>query len=403
MNPYLFVLALRSAWNRRLALGLMALAIALAVTMLLGVERLRAQARSGFARAVSGADLVVGARTSEEQLMLYAVMRLGAATHDIGWDSYQTIARHPAVAWTIPLSLGDSHRGFPVLGTSAAYFEHFRYGSKQPLRLAQGRRFDGLYETVLGAQVAQRLGLRLGQRITLSHGAAAAAMSEHPDRRFIVTGILAPTGTPVDRTVHVSLAALEAIHGEEGARAPRRISAALVGLHSRAAVFRVQRAINQYPGEALLAVLPGVALARLWEVVGVVEQALLAVSAMVVLCGLTGLVAVLMAGWSERRRELAVLRAVGARGRDIFALSMCESLALTSAGALAGVILLNLASALAAPLIQQRFGVVVEAPLMAAGEWVLLAAVLGAGVLAGLGPAWRACRVALADGLAARV
>ena len=418
---HLLRLALASAWNRRATLSLTVVAIALAVTMLLGVERARTAARESFAQSVSGTDLVVGARTSPVQLMLYAVFRLGEATNNVRWSSFEAVAANPAVAWAVPLSLGDSHRGFAVLGTSTDYFEHFRYGYKRALVLSAGRAFsgdlDGVFEAVIGADVAQSLNYTLGQHITLSHGAGGAGLPEHADKPFTVVGILARTGTPVDRTVHISLQAIEAIHLDWQAGAPmpgltippefvrkfdlqpKQITAMLIGLKSRGAVFKVQRAINDFPGEPLLAVLPGVALDQLWQVVGVVERTLLAVSAMIVVVGLAGMVAVVLASLNERRRELAILRSVGAGPRHIAALLLIESLVCTLAGAALGMLMLALAAALGSGWLEQNYGLALHAGPGAAGEWTLLGFVVMAGVLAGSIPAWRACRLALADGL----
>src|ERR1700682_6031510 len=213
-------LAARSAWNRHLTLGLTLSAVSLSVTLLLGVERIRHEAREAFAMSVSGTDLVVAARTTPVPLMLYAVFRIGVATNNIRWQAYRAIADHPLVAWAIPVSLGDSHRGFPVLGTSTDYFEHFRYGDSQPLRFSSGKPFVGIFDVVLGAQVAEQLGYGLGDRIILSHGMGSIGLPEHADKPFTVTGILSRTGTPVDRTVHVSLSAIEAIHLDWQAGAP---------------------------------------------------------------------------------------------------------------------------------------------------------------------------------------
>jgi putative ABC transport system permease protein len=418
---HLFAIALKSAWNRRLTLGLTLIAIALSVSMLVGVQRIRHDAREGFAQSVSGTDLVVGARTSPVQLMLYSIFRIGEATNNIRWRSFQAIAAHPAVAWAIPLSLGDSHHGFPVLATSSAYFEHFRYGASRPLRFTSGRRFEQLFDVVLGAEVARHLGYRLGDKITLSHGIGDSGLTEHADKPFTVVGILARTGTPVDRTAHISLEAMEAIHldwqggaplpglsiSAEQVRkfdlTPKQITAVLVGLKNRAGVFKMQRFINESTDEPLLAVLPGVALDQLWQVVGVVEQTLLAVSAMVVLVGLSGLVAVILAGLVERRRELAILRSVGARPRDVFLMLMLESLAITVLGALLGVALLDLATVLAAPLAQARYGLALQSTLLAADELPLLGAVIATGLLVSLVPGYRAYRLSLADGLTPRL
>ena len=420
MNHWL-ILAARSAWNRRLTLGLTLAAVALSVTLLLGVERIRRDAREGFATSVSGTDLIIGARTSPVQLMLYAVFRIGEAPNNIRWDAYRAIADHPLVAWTIPISLGDSHRGFPVLGTTADYFAHFRYGDSRPLVFATGKPFVDVFDAVLGAQVAKELGYRLGDKIVLSHGIGGIGLPEHADKPFTVTGILERTGTPVDRTVHVGLAAIQAIHldWQGGAPVPgfsiparfvrkfdltpKEITAALVGLKSRAAVFKMQRYVDEYSGEPLLAVLPGVALDQLWQVVDVAENALLAVSGMVVVVGLTGLVAVVLAGLNERRREIAVLRSVGARPGGIFLLLVIEGLFVTALGCLAGIVLLFMLTAIAAPIAQSRYGLVVHPRLISLPELRLLTMVMAVGVIASLIPGYRAYRLSLADGLTPRI
>jgi putative ABC transport system permease protein len=417
---HLFVIAARSAWNRRLTLGLTGVAILLSVTLLLAVERLREDARSSFAQSISGVDLVVGARGSPIQLLLYAVFHLGDATQNLRWDSARRLAEHPAVAWTVPISLGDSHRGFPVIGTTTGYFEHFRYGERRALAFAEGRAFAELFETVLGAEVAERLGYRPGDRITLAHGSGSNVLTAHDDKPFVVTGILKRTGTPVDRAVHVSLEAIEAIHldwrggapvpglsiGAEQVRkfdlTPRAITAVLVGLHSRARVFAVQREVNADADEALMAILPGVALDQLWRVLGTGERVLLLVSAMVVAVGLTGLVAVILAGLAERRRELAILRANGARPRDILTLLALEGVLVTVAGILGGLLAVTALTLVLAPLIEARYGLILQAGLPTAGELKLLGLVLVVGTLASLLPAYRAYRLSLADGLIPR-
>lgn len=414
-------LAARSAWNRRLTLGVMVVAVALSVMLLLGVERVRTDAREGFAQSVSGTDLLVGARTSPVQLMLYAVFRIGEATNNIRWNAYQALARHPLVAWTIPISLGDSHRGFPVLGTSAAYFDHFRYGDARSLAFAAGRPFNDVFDAVLGAQVADELGYRVGDRIVLSHGIGGIGLPEHADKPFTVTGILQRTGTPVDRTVHVSLEAIQAIHldWQGGAPVPgfsipaqfvrkfdltpKEITAVLVGLKSRAAVFKMQRYVDDFPAEPLLAVLPGVALDELWQVVGVAENTLLALSAMVVVVGLTGLVAVVLAGLNERRREIAVLRAVGASAGGVFTLLVTEGLFITLLGCVTGVVLLLVLTLLAAPLAQAHYGIAVHPRVLSLAELRLLGLVVLVGIAASLVPGYRAYRLSLADGLTPRL
>ncbi len=414
-------IAWRSAWNRRFTLALTVLSIALSTFLLLGVERIRTELRANFSSSVSGTDLIVGARGGSTQLLLYSVFRIGAATNNMQWKSVQALAAHPGVAWVVPLSLGDSHRGFPVLATTPDYFEHFRYGRRQPLVLSEGRPFSDLFDTVIGAEVAARLGYRLGQKITLSHGSGGLGMAEHADKPFTVVGVLARTGTPVDRTVHIGLAAMEAIHLEWIGGAPmpglvipadqvrkfdltpKNVTAALVGLQNRSAVFAVQRWVSRYAEEPLMAILPGVALDELWSVVGVGENALLLMSALVALVSLAGLVSVVLASLNERRRELAVLRAVGASLRHVLVLLALEGTLVTLLGVVIGVVFAVLGIALLAPWLQSQFGLALHLSEPTLNEWLLLASLVAAGWLASLLPGIRAYRLSLADGLSPRI
>lgn len=208
----LFRLALLSLLNRRVTAALTAVAIALSTMLLLGVEKVRTGARESFADTVSGVDLIVGARTGGVQLLLYSVFRIGAATNNVTWESYEDIAAQPEVAWIVPLSLGDSHRGFRVLGTTQEYFDRYQYRGGRHLAFAEGERFDDLFDAAIGAEVAEKLGYEVGDEIIVSHG--LASFTDHDDKPFRVSGILERTGTPVDRTVHVSLEAIEAIHAD---------------------------------------------------------------------------------------------------------------------------------------------------------------------------------------------
>ncbi len=410
-------LAVKSLRNRKFTAALTTLSIALSVLLLLGVERIRHESRESFTATISGTDLVVGARTSPVNLLLSAVFHIGNATNNIEWKSYRAIADRPDVAWTIPLSLGDSHRGYRVLGTTPAYFEHLRFARDRTLVLEQGRPFDGEQDAVLGADVAQSLKYRVGDSIVIAHGAGDVSFTLHDEHPFRVTGILARTGTPVDRTVHVTLAGLDAVHkevesGEDplaaiiGTRqrtdAPRAVTAFLVGLKSRGAALSAQRAVNEYEGEPLTAVLPGVALQEVWEITGAVEKSLFAVSALVVVVGLSGMLVSLLTSLGERRREMAVLRSLGARPVQIFSLILGEAASLTAMGIMLGAIALYAGLLAGRSWLESRLGLYVAVSWPSAAEWELVALVAAAGLLIGLIPAWRSYRYSLADGMIVR-
>lgn len=414
-------IAIQSLRNRALTAALAVVAIAMSVALILSVDKIRRDARASFLQTVSGADLIVGARSGSVQLLLYSVFRMGSATNNVSWESIEDIKSRKAVDWLVPLSLGDSHKGYRVLGTTIEYFEHYKYGNKRSLTLAQGEKFDDVFDVVLGSAVANQLQYGIGQSIVVAHGTGSVGLVEHDNQPFTVSGILAPTGTPVDNTLHVSLEGIEAMHvdWQSGMKvpgdgtdidtirkmdlSPKQVTAALVGLKSRGTVFREQRAINTYREEPLLAILPGVAMTELWSLVKVFENALLVVSSFVLLAGLVNLVSVLFAGLNERRREMAILRASGARPGHIFRLLCAESALLSAIGIMIGTLVHYLVVGIVSVWAQARFGIDMSLSLPNARDLMILLLVFVAGVAVGCLPAWRAYRQSVADGMAQRL
>ncbi len=412
-------LAWRSLLNRRFAVILTICTIALSIALLVLVEQLRSEVRQGFHRSVSGVDLIVGARTAPVQLLLYSVFGIGDATNDISWQTYAELSELPEVEWAIPMALGDSHRGFRVMGTSDAFFEQYRFGNRESLRMAEGRVFEDLFDVVVGAQVARRLGYDLGEQIVLAHGTGNVALQSHDDHPFTVIGILAPTGTPVDQQLYVSLAAHRAIHigWESGvqrpgasidpdiARArvdelrPNSVTAILLGLTTRAAVFGLQRRINEYRQEPLSGIMPGITLQQLWRITGLAEQVLRVVAGLVVLAGLLGMLTVLLTTLNERRREMAILRANGARPWQIASLLVFEAGLIAAAGIVLGVALAIIVQVLAAPWLLTNLGLHVGLSWPEPWQIGVLGVIFLAGLLVALVPAFLAYRRTLADGM----
>lgn len=413
----LLELTLKSMRNRSATTLLTISVIAISVVLLLGVQKIRHEAKASFANTISGTDLIVGARSGGLQLLLYSVFRIGNATNNITWQSYQEIAADPNIAWTVPISLGDSHQGFRVVGTSTDYFEHYKYGRKQALEIAKGKVFSAVYDAVLGADVARELGYDLGVEIALTHGTGEHNLFDHADKPFTVVGILKKTGTPIDRSIHVSLEAIEAIHIDWSAGVPiasqavtaeetlgmdltpNAITAFLVGLKNKRVIFRLQNAINTYNREPLLAILPGVTLKELWDLMSVAERALLLISGFVVLSGLIGMLSSILSSLRERRREMAILRSVGAKPRDVFFLLIAESTIATLLGVVAGVVLLYGLLFALRPWIQSNYGLFISITPPSQEDWLLLALVVGVGVVMGIVPAARAYRNSLIDGM----
>lgn len=422
-------LALASLWNRRVSACLTILAIAVSSLLLLGVERVKTQTQYNFANTISGTDLIVGGRTGSTQLLLSSVFHIGNLTNTISWDSYQHLQRLPGVAWAIPLAMGDSVRGFPVVATTTDYFEHFRYGQQQTLSFTAGRVFDEHQQIVLGAEVAARLALHVGNPVTVAHGSGGPSFSEHDDHPFVVSGILQRTGTPVDQALYIPLEGLGLVHGEylaataadhhdhshadhghghghqhEPSAPPvYTMSAVLLGLQSKPLALRLQRDINTYRAEPLTAIMPGVALQEFWRTMQLFERALFSISVLVVITGLIGMLTTLLASLRERRREMAILRAIGAGPLQIFSLLVSEALLLTAFGLVIGIAGLFGVIWFAGELLQQWFGLSLSATALTGAEWLLIAAILVAAFILSLVPAWRAYRLALADGLSVKL
>lgn len=412
-------LTLKSILNRKFSSGLTLLSICISVFLLLGVDTLRKEAKHSFANTISGTDLLVGARSGSVQLLLYSVFRIGNATNNISWKSYETISKHSAVSWSIPISLGDSHQGFRVMGTTDIYFKHYRFADNRALRFNTGKPFEGVYDAVIGSDVAKQLNYQLGDSLTLAHGVHDTDFARHEDKPFRLTGILEPTGTPVDRTIHVSLQGIEALHidWQSGARSrdqvdadtalnmdlqPKQITAFMLGLNSKMDIFRIQRAINEYKQEPLLAVLPGLALAELWQLVGVAEKALFVVAVFVLLNSLIGLLTVILTSLNERRREIAILRSLGCRPGQIFLLLSSESLLFSIIGCALGTALFFLTIFVSQPLLQS-YGLHVPVFSFGLNHLMLISAVVGISFVVGVVPGYRAYKQSLADGMSIKL
>lgn len=456
---FLLSLVRKSLANRLLATTLTIASIALSVALLLGIENVRAGMRESFSNTISRTDLIVGARGGSMQLLLYSVFGIGSPTNNVSWATYEHFRDHPAVAWTIPISLGDSHRGFRLVGTDSSFYQQFHYGGGRSIEFEEGRMPQTEHEVVLGEQVARELGYALGSDVVITHGLYGTGIMDHDEQPFRVVGILARTFTPVDRSLYVTLQGVDAVHegfmempgagaggppsfapppnfaappdfsaspevagasndtaATDAATAaaewsdnagrdapPEQITAFFLGARTRIATLQLQREINTYEAEATMAILPGVALAEMWRGVGYAEDALLIVTFFVVAVGLIGMLLSLYTSLEARRREMAILRAVGAGAPRIFALLVLESGMLGLAGALTGVGLVYALLVLLKGVVESNFGLYlpIQAPTRTA--YLYLVAVVVASFLIGLVPAIKAYRNSLVDGLTVRV
>ncbi|NMP14744.1 ABC transporter permease [Thalassotalea sp. Y01] len=513
-------LAIKSFRNRKATVLLTIFSIAMSVALLIAIEKVRVQAKDSFTSTISGTDLIVGARTSSVNLLLSSVFQMGTATQGIKYESFEEISANKLVKWTIPFSLGDTHKGYTVMGTTAEFYQHYKYGVKQSLQARQGQWFVKQTDVVIGAEVAEKLNYKLGDKVIISHGGADSYI-HHDEDPFYIVGILAPTATPIDRTVFISLEGIEGLHKEQkiieqgidpfaiadsgtlsvkdalkkaSATKPKTkpntkpsahvteakhaahdehdeqhqhdehaahekhdeqhqheehaahdehdehhqhdehnehavhaehqqplanesfdahdhahhhhaadsISGFYVGLYERPHALTMMQVINKFKAEPLMAIMPGVALLELWSILSVVEKTLFAISIMVVIISLASMLIILLNSLSQRRREMAILRAIGARPGHIFGLMMGEATAIIVAGLVAGLGCLYAVLFAIKPFVLNNFGIYLDIGLPSNQELALLSLVGVAGILISLIPSIQIYRYALSDGMSVK-
>lgn len=372
-----------------LNLLLLALGIATITVLLLATQQIeeRLQRDSG------GIDLVAGAKGSPMQLILSAVFHIDVPAGNISLADANLLAADRLVKKAIPLALGDSFRGFRIVGGTHDY--PALYGA----RPAAGRLWDKPMEAVLGADVARGTGLAVGARFTGAHGLADGG-DEHGEEPYAVVGVLARTGTVIDRLVLTSIESVWAVHehGAGGRDADKQITALLLQYASPLAAAILPRRINS--ATALQAASPAYESARLFRMIGVGAEVLRAFGLVLVLVAALSVFIALTNALEDRRYDLAVMRLLGVSRARLLGLLITEALLLSAAGSLAGLALGHLLTELlGGALASAQQGRITGAAWMAEEFW-LVALSLCVGAVAALIPAWRAYRSDVAPVLA---
>ncbi|MES2614503.1 MAG: FtsX-like permease family protein [Bdellovibrionota bacterium] len=413
----------KSILNRKLSFFLTLFSIAMSIALFVGVERVRLGAQESFTNTISQTDLVVGARGSGLQLLLYTVFHIGNATNNISWSTYTRFAKRSDVAWTIPYSLGDSYKGFRVVATNENFYEHYRFLQDKKPQLVLGHQSLELFDVTLGSAVAQKENLKIGDKIALTHGVSnGPGIMNHTDKPFTVVGILQNTGTPLDRALYITLEGMEAIHIDWKDGAPplpgqgtsastlkkenikiKQLTSFLLGATSRIDALSLQRKINNYKPEPLMAIIPGVTLSELWQSVSYVEVALKIVTLAVVVVGLIGMMVAIFNSLESRRREIAILRAIGAGMKNIFVVLIAESFILSFFGCVCGVLLCYVILILVRPMVLNNFGIDISIIFLQPYEYLYLSFVVVLACVLGLVPGYKAYKNCLVDGLSSRV
>ena len=464
-------LAIKSFRNRKFSTLLAIISISLSVALLLLVERMREQTKTSFTSTISGTDLIIGARTSSVNLLLSSVFQMGSATSGISVKSYEEIIKQPQVKWAIPFSFGDSHKGYRVIGTTKQFYQHYQYGNKQSLALGEGEWFKHSADIVVGAAIAKKLNYQLGDTLIVSHGEGESHI-DHDNVVFTVSGVLAPTSTPIDRSLYISFKDMDSLHVqqkrfERGAdplallREKRKaeqkhgvddghekheiddgkshdshgshdwhsqendsahnsdhkhdhehdhnhgyqtdkLSGFYLGLSHRTQALPMMAFINKYENEALMAIMPGVALLELWSMMSLVEQVLFVISMLVVGIALSSMLIILLTNLDQRRREMAILRAIGARPKHVIGLLLGEAVFIITSGIAVGLAILYCVLLLIKPFILHHLGVYIELGAPTTNELKLILVLGLAGVIVSVWPSVIAYRYTLSDGISVK-
>ncbi|RAP32440.1 peptide ABC transporter permease [Candidatus Marinamargulisbacteria bacterium SCGC AG-410-N11] len=416
----LIQLAIKSLLSRRLVSILLILSIGLSTLLLIGIDKIKQSTRQSFTHSVSGTDLVVGPRMGDIQLLLYSVFRIGNPIANMSWESVEKIKNHSAVSWVIPISLGDSHRGYPVLGTTKDYFKYFQYGKQRPLELKTGTFFSEPFDAVIGSVVATEKQYQIGDEIHLSHGTSSTKHAVHEHKHFKIVGILNKTRTPVDNTVHISLEGMEALHIDwKNGRPPKKhevmhnhdvlehdlhsdeVTACFVGLKTKMAIFSFQRELTTWSEDPIFGIIPGITLLKIWKMVGMVDQVLKIITILVLVVALIGLLLSLFISLNHRKRELIIIRVLGGHPIHLWLLMILEGFILSILGVLVGSASLAIIQTWFVPFIENKLGLVLTVNSLAISDFRVMGLIIIASVFISSIPAGIAYKKTLSQGLGA--
>lgn len=395
----LWLIVRRSLYQHLLSTLVTVVSIALAGGLLMSVWVVKNQAHATFTGQSGGWDAVLGARGAKLQLVLNAIFHLEASPGNIPFDDYEAIRTNRAVAAAVPIAVGDNYRGYRLVGTMTNYFD-VEFAKAQRFQLAPGGRMfeDGYREAVVGSFVAQKLGLKVGSEFQPYHGLNFDPKTQH-EEVYVVVGIMEPSNTPADRVIWIPLAGLQNMSGHDAATA-NDVSAVLVKLRSPLAGQQLDMLYNRQGNRLTFAWPIAKQMADLFEKFGWFDSVLELVAWLVALVATGAVLASLYNSMNSRRRDIAILRALGARRRTVFSAIVLESATISALGMAVGFLIYFAILMGAASVIRAQTGVVLD-PWQPASVWLWApAAMIGMGALAGILPALKAYRSEVADGLA---
>jgi putative ABC transport system permease protein len=397
----LWLIIFRSLRQHALSTLVTAFSISLAGGLLMSVWTVKEQSRAAFTGINGGFDAVLGARGSKLQLVLNAIFHLEASPGNVSAADYLDIKNNPNVALAIPIAVGDNYHGYRLVGTIPELFEKVEYAPGRHYELEPGGNwFDPTRrEAVAGSFVAQKMGLKLGDTFHPYHGLIFNEQDQHSET-YVVVGVLKPSNTPSDRVIWIPLEGIQKMKGHD-AKAATDVSAVLVKLRGGGTVgFRLDMMYNKQGNRLTFAWPIATTIAELFDKIGWFDKVLALVSYLVALVATASILASIYNSMNERRREIAILRALGARRRIIFSAILLEAAAISALGMVAGFLVYLAIMTGAAQVIRAQTGIVLDPYQFNAVMLWAPAALIGLGALAGIVPAVKAYRTDVATYLA---
>ena len=394
----LFHIVLKSLRQHLFSTVVTAASIALAGGLLMSVWVVKEQSRATFTQVDGGFDAVLGVRSSPVQLVLNSVFHLESSPGNIQVSDFEEIKNDPSVAIAVPLAVGDNYHGYRIVGTTPDLFTKVELAPGKTHKLAAGRVFDeGYREAVVGSFVAQRLGLKEGDEFHPHHGFAHDDDHEH-EEIYVVVGVLEPSNTPADRVIWIPLEGLQLMSGHRE-EAENEISAVLVKFRSPIAGKMLQAKYNQPEGRLTLAWPIGTIVAQLFDKVTWLDRVLELIASLVALVATASILASIYNSMNERRREIAILRALGAHRGTIFSAVVVEAASIAALGMIAAFAVYGVIMGVVAGIVRAKTGVVLEPFAFHAVMLWAPAALIGISALAGIVPALKAYRTDVAENL----
>ncbi len=410
----LFTLAFNSLLSRKTSVILTIISLTLSITLFVIIDNFKGGAKKNFFSNAQTGDLILAAKSGEIQSLLYILFQIGTPSGNITWTSFQNFKKHEDVEWIIPISLGDSHKQFRVLGTNSEYFEKITFKNKH-LEFFDGKKFENVFDVVIGHDVSTQLQYKLKDDIIIAHGISSQSL--HEEFPFKVSGILKKTGSPADKLVYVSLEALEAIHNnwKSGSRirkltfkttikqknniTPKEITGAIIKLKSKIKIFKFQREVSNFQNEPLQAIIPGLTLSKLWQVISFIENILIIISFMVVISSLIGISAVLYSNIHLRKSEIALLRIVGASPKKIYQLLVMESFIISFMSIFLSILIVQILTFILFPIFDYKYGVYMEYNFLSSNNIVFYFTIIILSLLISLFPGYRVFKTSLIEGI----